>query len=163
MSLTTLFFGKYKETKYGYLTADVLIDESIDMPAEVANHPIELGSDISDNVYLKPIMIKASFFISDHHIHGGASENISRVSAAYEVLKIQRALRLPFAYVSALEVFPFCVATNISAPRSANDGDSITFGLSIQVLQIAPPFGLVFPANQISPEALFTVASMVTL
>jgi len=160
MSLTTLFFGQRKTTSFGFFQADVLKSERIDMKATVTKHPVELGFEISDHIILQPFQIAAELYISEQHVSGGAG---SRVANAYELLKLQRATKLPFSYVSNLEVFPFCYAEEISAPRSSMDGDSITFSLKIQPVVVLPPLGVPLPVDIVSPVALATVASLVTL
>ena len=162
MGLTTLFFGQHKQTKYGFLTADLLKSEKITMAADVTKHPVEFGFEITDHVILKPYQIQSTFYISDSHIKASSS-NISRVAIAYEILKFQRLSKLPFSYVSNLQIFPFCIATNIGIPRSAGDGDSISFELTIQPIQVLPPLGLPFPGGAMSLVAGAALASLVLL
>lgn len=160
MSLSTLFFGQRKDTLWGFLTADVLVSETIDMSAEVTNHPIEVGFEITDHVILRPERIRAEFYISDQH---DSSFLGSRVSTAYDILKLQRASKLVFSYVSALEIFPFCIATNISAPRTSTSGDSITFDIEIQPVRVIPPLLIPYPVDLVALEAASLVASLVIL
>lgn len=163
MGIATLFFGQNKKTSYGFFTADVLKSETIKMDSEVTNHPIEFGYEISDHVILKPVGIDATLYISDTNIRNGASSGISKVATAYEILKLQRDLKMPFSYVSNLQIFPFCIATSISVPRTEQDGDSISFQLTIQKIEVVPPFGLMFPQSNLGIGTAAALASMVIL
>lgn len=161
MGVGTLIFGDRVQRSIGFVNIDLLENETITLPTEVTTEPTELGFDIVDNTILLPVQISLSFYVSDYSIAPNTS--LSDSANAYELLKLQRALRLPTIYTNDIDIFVSYIMTEVSLNRNAETGRGIPFEVTLQEVITVPPLGIILPQSIIGGGLARSIASAVTL
>lgn len=113
-----------------YIKVDATMSEDHTFSAEVSSYPIENGSDITDNVRLKPFTLKLDCIITDTPL-SGPTDNIPTADAYLALQKLMNAKKQVTVQTS-LDTFINMVITDISIPRSATNGQSLVFTISFQ-------------------------------
>jgi hypothetical protein len=65
MALLSLIFGEKAKARIGIVELDASLSETHSMSAEVTNHPVEEGSEISDHIRKQPDSIQISGVVSN--------------------------------------------------------------------------------------------------
>lgn len=119
------------DTGIGILTFDLILNESHNMVNTVTRYNVEDGSDISDHIQNELESGSVSGMITNFSIYGGTLiEN--RAQLAYDTLRdLWKSKELVDIY-TVLQVYEAVAITNISIPKEANSGESITCDISFQ-------------------------------
>lgn len=119
---------------------DASISEDHSVEAEVTEHPVEEGADISDHVRRKPDRLTIQGWISNHPILINASETAvgiaggdpdKRAQDGYEVLERIAKVGTQVAVFTTLKTYPRMLVLSLRAPRDATRGGllDVTIGL----------------------------------
>lgn len=109
----------------GEVVFDAVIDESVNEPSEVTDHPVEEGADVADHVKVKPETIPLNGVI--------AGDRAEEKLAQLQRFRHEREL-LTFIGV---ETFHQVVITNISRKRTAQISDGFELSLTLRKVRIS--------------------------
>lgn len=142
-------------TKLDTLTIDATIQETHGSTADVTDHPVEEGSDVSDHKRDKPDTLKIEGLISNTPINRGqitrslprsfvdtAAEALSNASrpgyaeAAYTTLRGLKESGKLITVITALRVYENMMLTELSAPRDSKTGDGLAFTASLRSVRL---------------------------
>ncbi len=141
------------------LSLDAAITEVHRGENQVTEHPVEQGSDVTDNSRPKPDELKIEGFISgvpvgnasdpnDPFFQGGqtyAPYAGGRAKAAFDLLRTLRLNSTIFDVVTDLHDYPNMTIAALEFPRDAMTGDSLKFSATLKAIRIvssqtvAPP------------------------
>lgn len=137
---TGSFLGRKREflleTIEDFISFDLLINESHNMPLEVTTHKIESGSDITENIkiplrtgsitgFVTNMSAKREVFASNPF-----SLDSNKAQDTFDLLKQFRESRTPVTIVTNLDVYEDVLLTNASATRGPEEGEGQTFTIS---------------------------------
>lgn len=152
------------KAQIAYLKLDGSISETHSRSAKITENEVEDGSVISDHVRLSPISLTMSCIISDVPVSllglgvsqddflGAAKEYVGGKKNAFEGLAKnptrtpQEAWkyleqtwkdRTPFSVVTSLQRYENMIITDLTAPRSAENGKSLIFDIQMREIKIA--------------------------
>lgn len=132
------------------MIANYLIDCSLNeehaFESEVTDYPVESGSNITDNVRPKPIVVTMECLVSNtpigflaearHPNREGATNPSEPADDCYELLQKIRDDRQPVSIRTSLRTFDNMVLKSLSVPRAPNRGDALRFTATFQQIQI---------------------------
>lgn len=171
-------FGVFKVANSGgsvdSVKFDLLIDESHTLEFEASDHPIENGAVITDHITQKlrtctitgmftnsPMQEFSGSTISDFQnakVNGvEATRNRSR-DEMFDALERMAMERKPVRLVTALKVYPEMIILSLPTKRTAEDGESVKFTMTLREFKIATlkksvAFQKYNPKNMDTPEA----------
>ncbi len=131
----------------GYLI-DVALSEQHEFESEVTEYPVESGSDVTDNVRPKPIMVTMECIVSNTPIgtianiranalaQPGGNNPGSPADDAYAVMLKIRDDREPVTIATSLQTFTNMVMKSLSIPRATGRGDELRFTAVFQQVTI---------------------------
>lgn len=146
------------------LPFDLLIDEYHGMDFDICDHAVENGDVISDHIVKRLRSVRITGMFTNHPIDkkfyeisdGEVKQLIEETKIEtpskdgtfakvmtntalerYENLKKIADRKKPVRLITSLEDYPSLVITNVSAPRTANDGESITFTMQLREIRTA--------------------------
>jgi len=121
---------------------DASLTENFNRSAEVTTHPVEQGSDTTDNVRVLPQNITINGWVSDNPIQFAASLRTgpaprTRVADAYETLNRIMDAKTPVRVVTSLKSFDDMILTNIDVTRDKDSGQILDATITLQQIVIA--------------------------
>jgi len=148
MALTELIFGEKVRAKIGVVQLDASISENHEDEADITNHPIEDGGEITDHIRKLPITFSLNGRVTNTPLVYLASQfakspvttdNVKaddRVAAAYDKLQeIQKTGEL-VTVVTSLRTYESMAIKNISVVRNAETGNVLDCTLVMQEVLI---------------------------
>ena len=120
------------KTNIGGLFFDAVISVSTEHTATITSHPVQLGANISDHMYLEPISITMEIAMSDamdSMVYGQWIGGYTKSVSAYRMLCDLQARRIPITVLTRLNKYPDMVIESISV----NDDYKILYGLRATV------------------------------
>ncbi len=155
----------------GILELDASLNENHNASASVTGHPIELGAEISDHIFLNPRRYTVEGIVSDSPVSflaigavsigaitdltGGVSPSIN----AFQELNNLLESREPFDIVSGLHFYEDMVITDLTFPKSFDIGRAIRFTAQLQQLTFVESTEIaVAGATAVSPGVPDTAA-----
>lgn len=138
MSVVNFLFGN--RTPSGFqlsgvveFTADLTIDERHERSAEVTQHPIESGAQVSDHVILSPERVMLTGFVSDAGVAVFGSQP-GNTQSAFETLDAAWRKGEPVSLVTGYKTYQDMVITRLNLPR--NRPESMRFDMELQHVTI---------------------------
>lgn len=122
----------YCKTNIGGLFFDAVLNVSTEHAATITSHPVQSGANISDHMYLEPVIISMEIGMSDamaSMVRGQWSGAYTKSVSAYRRLCELQALRIPFTVMTRLNQYQNMVIKSISV----NDDVSTLYGLRATV------------------------------
>jgi hypothetical protein len=118
---------------------DAMISISPTSVAQVTQHPVEEGSDISDHIILNPQTVVIEGVVTDTPLEAVTRTVGTKPSSdAYALLtEIQTSRRLVEIKSNVFPPFKDMALTSLSAPKNQRTGDSLRFTATFQKLNIA--------------------------
>jgi hypothetical protein len=120
---------------------DIAVSEEHTFDAEVTAHPVEVGSDIADNVRLLPFSLALDCTVSDTPFgemqrkrEATGTTIPSRDALAF--LKDLRKTREPFTVVTSLGSYVNLILRSLVIPRSADTGHALKFRATFQEVEL---------------------------
>lgn len=119
---------------------------------DVTEHPVEQGSDISDNARPKQKQLTFEGFFTDTPIPGRDPSRIGqlqegRSANAYQVLAGLRDSGSLVSVVTGLKTYQNMVITALTVPIDARTGDALRFSISFRAIRIVESQVDVHPAT----------------
>lgn len=118
---------------------DCLLSAGHEYESEVTEFPVETGSDITDNIRPKPIVVTMEVIVSNSPIGQLATLRDSPDTSADECYaKLQQIYnaRQPVTIRTSLNTFINMAMKNLSIPKTVEHGDAIMFTATFQQVQI---------------------------
>lgn len=130
LQLFSSFFGVNKAIQD--LEIDIVSSEVIELPSETTDNPIESGSEITDHIINRPILLRMVCQIGGSNLTNWADRKIE----GYEALKKLRDDKLPVTVVSGLETFTNMLINNISIDRNLQNASVLQFQIEFKQAKI---------------------------
>lgn len=130
LQLFSSFLGVTKQIQD--LQIDIVSSEVIELPSETTDNPIESGSEVTDHIINRPIMLRMVC-----QIGGSTLLNFTdRKLEGYEALKKLRDDKQPVTVVSGLETFSNMLINNISIDRNLQNASVLQFQIEFKQAKI---------------------------
>ena len=130
LQLFSSFLGVTKQIQD--LQIDIVSSEVIELPSETTDNPIESGSEVTDHIINKPIMLRMICQIGGSTLLNFADRKLE----GYEALKKLRDDRQPVTVVSGLETFSNMLINNISIDRNLQNASVLQFSIEFKQAKI---------------------------
>ncbi len=109
------------ESATGYsILLDCVLETTHTSAAEVTDHPVETGADVSDNVIQKPDELRLHSIVSNTPLVPGLRGDGNRGQSAYEALLLFKESGSSLNLVTPLRAYTGMVITGLTAPEQAN-------------------------------------------
>lgn len=123
---------------------DVVLSEDHTFESDVTEYPVESGSNITDNVRPRPIVVTMEClvsntpigFLASRHPNGEQGGGGEPADDCYELLQKIRDKREPVIIRTSLRTFDNMVLKSLSIPRAKDRGDALKFTASFQQIQV---------------------------
>lgn len=130
LQLFSSFVGVAKQIQD--LQIDIVSSEVIELPSETTDNPIESGSEVTDHIINRPIMLRMVC-----QIGGSTLLNFTdRKLEGYEALKKLRDDKQPVTVVSGLETFSNMLINNITIDRNLQNASVLQFQIEFKQAKI---------------------------
>lgn len=130
LQLFSSFIGVTKQIQD--LQIDIVSSEVIELPSETTDNPIESGSEVTDHIINRPILLRMVC-----QIGGSTLLNFTdRKLEGYEALKKLRDDKLPVTVVSGLETFSNMLINNITIDRNLQNASVLQFQIEFKQAKI---------------------------
>ena len=130
LQLFSSFFGVNKSIQD--LEIDIVSSEVIELPSETTDNPIESGSEVTDHIINKPILLRMVCQIGGSNLTNWTDRKIE----GYEALKKLRDDKQPVTVVSGLETFTNMLINNISIDRNLQNASVLQFQIEFKQAKI---------------------------
>jgi len=130
LQLFSSFFGVNKSIQD--LEIDIVSSEVIELPSETTDNPIESGSEITDHIINRPILLRMVCQIGGSNLTNWTDRKIE----GYEALKKLRDDKQPVTVVSGLETFSNMLINNISIDRNLQNASVLQFQIEFKQAKI---------------------------
>jgi hypothetical protein len=118
------------------ITVDAIVTEQHSLIAEVPEHSVEEGSNISDHVRLKPRDLTLEVVISHTRLSDKGVVDTSRAPAAWSSLKQIQATAQLISIITEIEQYDNMVIQSVTAPRNAENSEGLQFTLQLKQIRI---------------------------
>lgn len=130
LQLFSSFFGVNKAIQD--LQIDIVSSETIELPSETTDNPIESGSEVTDHIINRPILLRMVCQIGGSNLTNWTDRKIE----GYEALKRLRDDKQPVTVVSGLETFSNMLINNISIDRNLQNASVLQFQIEFKQAKI---------------------------
>ena len=130
LQLFSSFFGVNKAIQD--LQIDIVSSEVIELPSETTDNPIESGSEITDHIINRPILLRMVCQIGGSNLTNWTDRKIE----GYEALKRLRDDKQPVTVVSGLETFSNMLINNITIDRNLQNASVLQFQIEFKQAKI---------------------------
>ena len=130
LQLFSSFLGVTKQIQD--LQIDIVSSEVIELPSETTDNPIESGSEVTDHIINKPILLRMVCQIGGSNLTNWTDRKIE----GYEALKKLRDDKQPVTVVSGLETFTNMLINNISIDRNLQNASVLQFQIEFKQAKI---------------------------
>ena len=161
------------------LVFDATVTEDHVLSAEIAEHPVETGVDVTDHVRIKPRKLVLSVKTSDSPLAGGLLGSIGSIAAGlsstfglsrtlenYQTLRTLFFSRVPFNIVTGIDVYENMLMESISIPRSVDSDGELRFNIVareiyfVDTQDIGSEFSEIFPVGDLPGETALGVGGV---
>ena len=133
-----LFFNKNKKygvnSDNGFITFDILVNESHNFSSNITSHPIENGSEVSDHIrnqleqgsftgLISNFSVKSRFLFSN------------RAQDAFDLFVELWKQKVLFTITTVMRVYKSMGITNISINRDFSTGDAVVFNVGFRKVE----------------------------
>lgn len=130
LQLFSSFLGVTKQIQD--LQIDIVSSEVIELPSETTDNPIESGSEVTDHIINRPILLRMACQIGGSNLTNWTDRKIE----GYEALKKLRDDKQPVTVVSGLETFTNMLINNISIDRNLQNASVLQFQIEFKQAKI---------------------------
>ena len=130
LQLFSSFVGVTKQIQD--LEIDIVSSEVIELPSETTDNPIESGSEVTDHIINRPIMLRMVCQIGGSTLLNFADRKLE----GYEALKRLRDDKQPVTVVSGLETFSNMLINNINIDRNLQNASVLQFQIEFKQAKI---------------------------
>lgn len=145
MAITTLIAGGTSDANRTVFVFDALTNKEVEWNNDITKHPVESGSDITDNVVNKNDTISVVGYISNTPVEGmidSISQNReveeagNRVQQAYDLFKELRQSKRPFTIVTELDTYPNCLISSLAFPEEGGKSNLDVLEVKMELEQV---------------------------
>lgn len=138
-SVAGKFYVTIGSDEAGFVELDCSETESHQRTAEVTEHPVEDGADISDHVKIIPGRLTITGIVSDMQpvLIGRRDRTPNRGNRAHELIKSFMHDRRVITVTTALQQWENMVVTGLTIPCNAGTGDSVQMTIDFQEVRFA--------------------------
>jgi len=166
MAITELIFGKPTRAKIGTVTMDCSVSETHLDEVEITDHPVEVGSDISDHIRKRPVSLELNGIVTNTPVVFLASllaespldydfaPSFDRVNTAYEELRRIQSDGDLVDVVTSLREYKNMAIQSLSVSRDAATGNVLNATISLREVALAKSLAVDLPV----PEAVQNLA-----
>jgi hypothetical protein len=150
--MSTVFIGTIK----GNIGFDSVLSESIQSDATITKHPIEVGADIADHIYVNPATITMKVIVGyttiyDDDPYGTSlSSANSRPQNAYKVLEEIKAAGKTFTVITGMKIWNNMALTALTVDRDATTANVMIADLTLQEVFVVDTAMTVLPAYRLA-------------
>lgn len=140
--MTVAIYSQRIQRELGALKLDAVLAEKVSHSAVVTKFPVEAGAEMSDHIFLEPMIYTLKGVVSDYplrwigtsYVHADAS---TRALSAYAILREMHSERQPFE-ISATGFLrmPNMGFLTFDSERTPRNGQEFTFEATLQQLNI---------------------------
>lgn len=118
---------------------DVLVAENYNRSSTITDHPVEDGSEVSDNKQQKPdtLQLTAFFAQSLANADDQNAATVTRAEDLYDKLLDLEAAAEPLSIFTARREYSNMMIERVTRPRTAADGDGVTVTVDFKQIKIA--------------------------
>lgn len=123
----------------GGFEMDASLEETHEHEAEITEHPVERGADVTDNIRNKPIRLTLRACVSDSPIGAIAARRAvgsTPSREAYEHLKAIRKARQPVTIIAELTTYEMMALESLRIPRNEETGDALDWEATFRQIEI---------------------------
>lgn len=140
-SPTVFIAGSFNYPENPFVEMDATVEIAHNFTARVSEHPVEVGSDISDHVRPENPEFNIKGYVSNHHIMDVQGGNVlgnfgKRTQIAYDTLKTMFNNSSLFTLVTEFESFSNCVISELNIPVTADKAEAVEINLKVRQLRI---------------------------
>lgn len=114
------------------LQIDIVSSEVIELPSETTDNPIESGTEITDHIINRPILLRMVCQIGGSNLTNWTDRKLE----GYESLKKLRDDKQPVTVVSGLETFSNMLINNITIDRNLQNASVLQFQIEFKQAKI---------------------------
>ena len=114
------------------LQIDIVSSETIELPSETTDNPIESGSEVTDHIINKPVLLRMVCQIGGSNLTNWTDRKLE----GYEALKKLRDDKQPVTVVSGLETFSNMLINNILIDRNLQNASVLQFQIEFKQAKI---------------------------
>ncbi len=149
MAVLEVIFGVPKRAQIGVLTLDASLEETHTSASEVTEHPVEVGTNISDHIRRLPETLEINGVVTNHPLFLSPSDTApspiqgdnlglsDRVKAAYDKLKQIHDAGTVVRVVTSLRDYTNMAITGFSVIRNALNGEVLNATISMREILTA--------------------------
>lgn len=153
MALLDLLFN-VTQTEIGSVTVDATLSQEHTSAADVTDHPVEDGADVSDHVRVRAPRVRLTGVVSNTPLVASNFTGDDRAGATWQdLLGLQHTGAL-IDVVTSLDTYDNMVIEELSATRDAQRGDSLHFTAVLKRITKAVTQVVAAPAPDAPPAQL---------
>lgn len=152
MSIYVAYGGTRETPKIGLLEVDAHISEDHQWSNQVPVHPVESGLSVNDAIIRNPMTLTLDSTVSVAPIYPDrvSDKSLNRADNAYNRLVRLVTQATVVSVITGVKRYRNMAITELSIPRSSEDGLSLNFTISLQEIRIAKSVSVI---NQDDPQA----------
>lgn len=141
MGLATILFGAFKGPTIDGIQVDVSITEAHELTAEVTDHAVEVGSDISDHKRRMPATYDIEGYVSDTPANlidfiALQTSGDSAIDRYWDLVDLFES-NVVFEVVTGMRVYESMVFTSFRVDRDASTGSGLRFQARMKQVRFA--------------------------
>jgi len=139
MSIYIAYGGTRSLPKIGMLEVDAHLSEDHNWTNSVPNHPVETGYSVNDAIIRNPMTLTLESMVSIAPIYPdrASDKSLKRADNAYTKLVQLATKSTLLSVITGVKTYRNMAITDLSIPRSSDDGLSLKFTISLQEIRIA--------------------------
>lgn len=145
MVLSLLFGKKYDQSRVGDVFLDATLSETHQYTAKITSYPLEDGRDVSDHIIKDPPELQISGIVSDTPLNILSAFNRS-VDSFERLVRMFEAKQI-ITVVTGIKVYLNMVIVSLQVPRNVNSGQSLTFNIDLQRINLDSSVNLTLNEN----------------
>lgn len=140
--------GTRQAVGIGGIVLDAIVTEQHALEAEVPEHSVEEGSNISDHVRLKPRALTLEAVVSHTRLSEGGVANTTRAPEVWAQLKQIQSTAQLIPVITELEQYDNMVIQTVTAPRNAENAEGLIFTLALKQIRVVSNKTVAIPTQK---------------
>lgn len=132
MSITSLLFSG--KGAFDSLAFDATVTEQHTSDAEITDHPVETGANISDHVRSKPDRLQMDAFLSNSPLTGTAEPG--RAENLYEQLRLLKESATLLTVLTTLRTYENMAIESLGVPRTAKEAGAVHINITLRQIRL---------------------------
>lgn len=132
MSATSLLFSG--KGAFDSLAFDATLTEQHTSDAEITEHPVETGANISDHVRSKPDRLQMDAILSNSPLTGNAEAG--RAENLYEQLRLLKESATLLTVLTSLRTYESMAIESLGVPRTAKEAGAVHVNVTLKQIRL---------------------------